>query len=83
MWREYVFKADEPFVARIDGQHYVICDESPDVQLRGFGGDPFEIKFHDGRVVKTTNLWCQGAIPERFRDRLPDNAVFLQGRRLI
>lgn len=43
----------------------------------GFGGAKFEIAFHDGRKVTSRNLWCQGHIPENFRERLPDNAVFL------
>jgi hypothetical protein len=29
----------------------------------------------DGRSIKTNNLWFGGVIPERFRDRLPDNAI--------
>lgn len=44
----------------------------------GHSGSEFRIRFDDGRVVTTTNLWAGGEIPEHFRDRLPNNAVFLQ-----
>ena len=43
----------------------------------GFGGQRFDIEFLDGRRMTSTNLWCNGHIPERFKSRLPDNARFL------
>lgn len=58
-------------------EHYIIEIESDSSGFRGYGGAPFYIKFNDGRIVKTTNLWCQGDIPERFWDIMPDNAMFL------
>ncbi|WDP93379.1 MAG: hypothetical protein HUN04_22710 [Desulfobacter sp.] len=61
--------------AIIDGSHYIIRAETDG--LRGFGGRKFIIQFFDGRIIETNNLWCQGEIPDRFRKRLPDNAVFL------
>lgn len=62
-------------VAIIDGTHYYIDDED-DSRFRGFDGAKFVIKFHDGREVTTTNLWCQGDIPDEFRDLFPNNADF-------
>jgi hypothetical protein len=78
-WYEKIILANYKQVARINGRHYVIEDEAGDTifGFRGFNGQEFTIKFFDGRVVKTTNLWFQGVIPERFRDRLPDNAEFV------
>ena len=61
-----------------NGEHYTIV-KSSNTCFKGFGGAKFTIRFHDGRVVKTDNLWCQGDIPERFRDELPDNAVLIDG----
>lgn len=64
-------------VAIIDGTHYYIGDEdSKETYFRGFAGAHFTIRFYDGRVVETTNLWCQGDIPEEFRDLFPNNAEF-------
>jgi predicted RNA-binding Zn-ribbon protein involved in translation (DUF1610 family) len=78
-WTEKIQDADEPNSVRIDGTCYWIGKEDSDEphNWRGFGGHQFTIVFHDGRQVITTNLWCLGHIPERFRERLPDNAVFL------
>jgi hypothetical protein len=71
--------AKHPSFVRANGRHYIIGDEEGNLVfgMRGFGGERFIVKFHDGRIVKTTNLWAQGVIPERFRDRLPDNAEFV------
>lgn len=68
---------DRGRVVRHDGTHYIIGPEhNGPSHLRGLGGARMVIKFHDGREAVTTNLWCQGVIPERFRSRLPDNASF-------
>lgn len=76
-WLELVAVKDEPCMVRRDGMHYCINDEKS-IGMRGFGGTRFKIQFHDGRYVESTNLWCQGHIPEHFRDLLPDNAVFIR-----
>ena len=60
----------------VDGNHYMISAVADTYPL-GFGGELFIIKFFDGRIIKTNNLWSQGSIPDRFREMLPDNAVFL------
>jgi hypothetical protein len=41
---------------------------------RGFDGTAYFVTRHGGTRQRTTNLWYQGEIPQRFRDRLPDNA---------
>jgi len=48
-------------------------DESYTDGFQGFGGRTFSIKMKDGTELTTDNLWCQGRIPARFRDQLPDN----------
>lgn len=63
-------------IAIIDGTHYFIGDEDSQSGFRGFGGARFQIEFNDGRKVVTTNLWCQGDIPEFWRNKFPDNAKF-------
>lgn len=76
-WHEKIGIKDRPEVARIEGTHYYIGGES-ERGFRGFSGHRFRIRFNDGREVESTNLWCQGKIPERFAERLPNNAVFVQ-----
>jgi len=61
------------------GQCY--CDggevKNPDQHpFLGCAGRRFWIRFFDGRTITTNNLWCQGEIPEEFREELPDNAEF-------
>lgn len=78
-WIKYVDKVDHPYCVRVDGSHYYIGIEHPGHSaFQGFGGKKFIIKFNDGRKIVSTNLWHQGEIPSRFRDRLPDNAKFGQ-----
>lgn len=69
---------ENPRTARIEGSHYYIGDEEDKGGFRGYGGSLFIIKFDDGRIIKTTNLWCQGTIPQHKRESLPNNAVFLK-----
>lgn len=61
---------------RIGGQHYMgRAGEKGD----GCGGRTFRIRMLEtGEEFETSNLWHQGRIPTHFRDRLPDNAVFVQ-----
>lgn len=63
----------------IDGVHYRIRPDRPNPGPGcGYGGRKFTIRFHDGREVRTRNLWYQGPIPPAWRDRLPDNAEFVK-----
>lgn len=74
-WNDLIPKKEDPKSVRIDGEHYWLGNNTD--RWRGFGGREFKIKFHDGRIVETTNLWHNGTIPESFRDKLPDNAEFI------
>jgi len=76
-WVEWEKRKDDPRVARIEGGHYRYSDPT-DKGFRGFGGRKFVIQFDDGRLIESSNLWFQGDIPDRFRERLPDNAKFVQ-----
>ena len=42
---------------------------------KGFGGDNWIIRFHDGREVKSSSLWCMGQIPEEWKPRIVENAT--------
>jgi hypothetical protein len=81
-WNGWVRRKKDKFVARVGHRHYYIDDEKNTGGFRGFGGSKFIIKFNNGRIVETTNLWCQGIIPESFYDRLQDNAVFINEKEL-
>ena len=72
-------EVNSPIPAIINGTHYMVHPDVPGkTPFRGFGGREFKIRFNDGKEIVTHNLWCQGDIPESHRDKLPDNAVFLQ-----
>lgn len=69
------------------GRHYQIGDESEVEGARrrnggwglGCGGTEFTVEYlADGRRVVTHNLWVQGLVPPHFRERLPDNARFIE-----
>lgn len=65
----------------IDGHHYILGPQGSGVpsQYRGFSGRKFIIqRLSDGRTIETVDLWHQGKIPQHFRDRLPDDAVFVR-----
>ena len=77
-WHEKLAGKDAPQSVRVEGRHFWI---EPDQPGRGgcgmgHGGSKFDIRFHDGRKVVSRNLWAQGDIPNHFKARLPDNAVF-------
>ena len=80
-WRELLEEDKQlpPHVScMINGTHYRICDENSKSH-KGFGGREFHIKFNDGTIVTTTNLWCQGEPSKEWIDKFPDNAIFLNG----
>lgn len=75
-WIELVEERGDPRHLVSNGHHYTIHDENMR-GMRGFGGRKWAVYFHDGRREITTNLWHQGEVPERFRERLPDNATLM------
>lgn len=77
-WEKKLLVKDNPETARIDHVHYHIAPDNPKASFIGYGGRQFVIEFFDGRNVRTKNLWCNGEIPKRYRNELPDNAKFIQ-----
>ena len=77
-WQEIINEKDYHVI--VDGVCYyydpnkIINTNLP--QYNSYAGRIFKILFNDGRIVLTNNLWCNGDIPEKFREQLPDNAVF-------
>ena len=76
-WLERSRHYHDPQSAVIGGRAYFIGKEDVPDGLKGFNGCQLTIKFNDGRVVTTTNLWTQGEIPVGFNAMMPDNAVFV------
>jgi len=74
-WGEVLKRQEalDPRLVIAAGHAYSIgsSDDNP----RGFGGQRWSIKFHDGRLVSTCSLWHMGEVPSEWRERLPDNAV--------
>ena len=80
-WLERVRQPDRMNVAIIDESrgrcYYTVGDRTGPSDCLGYGGQRFDIEFHDGRQVTTNDLWFGGEVPQRFLDRLPANARFL------
>lgn len=77
-WLDRIEAQADPKACVVNGNSYHDAGKrtgTPDHCL-GFGGRQFRIVFTDGRVIETNNLFGQGPVPERFRDRLPDTARF-------
>jgi len=78
-WTEVIEEYKKGNKVVIDGHAYVIGNEEARGGFRGFGGRSFIIEFYDSRqTIVSTNLWHNGEIPKRFRDKLPDNARFIK-----
>jgi hypothetical protein len=75
-WTALVQKKESLESVRISGNHYTIGNGSKRL-YRSYDANVFCIRFHTGREVTTDDLWHNGEIPDHFRKRLPDNAVFL------
>lgn len=77
-WNEIVLEKDKHIF--INGNSYVVGNESAPGAFRGFGGRAFYIEALDGSgvVIRTTNLWMQGTIPATHRDVLRDTHRFVQ-----
>lgn len=81
-WYSHYLLKNSKIVARIKGHHYRIGVKTNDPnRWKGMGGSKITIKFNDGRIIHTDNLWHQGEIPERWKERMPDNATFIKEKK--
>jgi len=54
------------------------CDPKVTGVYKGHGGRKFKIKKNDSdEIYETDNLWCQGDVPEHFKEEIPNNAEFV------
>ena len=58
----------------IDWGNYYHVEPDTDRGPTGMGGRLYRVHILNGETFHTRNLWHEGKIPDRFRDRLPDNA---------
>ena len=61
--------------ATINGEHYVIGPEK--AKLKGFNGIQHVIRFNDGHITTTSNLWYNGEVPKHWKEQFPNNAEFI------
>ena len=82
-WFDKVEMAEEfkSIRAVYDNEHYMVFPIADEKRIPssclGYGGAHFAVLFNDGRVLYTNNLRSNGRVPMRFRDRLPNNALYL------
>lgn len=78
-WEDLIAKDADGRGVVIEGVHYRLGQNGDRPgPYNGFAGTRYDIEFDDGRRVTTHDLWYQGPVPPKFRDRLPDNARFVQ-----
>lgn len=78
VWRDNGDITEErAVVIRCGGKHYLLYPKGANDQCSGFGGREFSFYVqngpHAGKVITSTNVWCQGEIPAEVD--LPDNAI--------
>lgn len=82
-WQEIVEDKNNVRRVFVNGTSYWRKDyrkniRKEDEHVLGFSGSIFKIKMNDGSEYTTNDMWSTGLIPERFKERLPDNAIFLK-----
>lgn len=80
-WSDIQKTIDDPRRVIVKGvaywrKDYINVDKRLEHTL-GFSGHVFGIKMNTGEEYTTNDLWRNGDIPERFREVLKDNAIFL------
>lgn len=74
-WNEIVRTKEQHIF--INGECYTDGgDEITFLNLMGFGGRKFYIQFHSGEILETNNLWYRGTVPDEYKEKLKDNAIF-------
>ena len=64
----------------VNGEAYFMTpDAVPGTSFVGFGGSKFNIQRLDSEeIIVSHNLWCNGTVPDHFKERIPNNAKFLR-----
>lgn len=82
-WNDIISEREKHII--INGDCYYDAGNMPDsyTGFLGHSGRKFYIKYFDGRIMSTNNLWYNGTVPEEFRNQLKDNATFCAKAELI
>lgn len=82
IWAEDCRTEEEEPVFRFKGEHFVIAAEDEETSFRGGSGRLYYVYYckgpFAGKIIKTTNLWSQGIVPEKYENLLPDNATLME-----
>lgn len=80
-WTDAIESTKRDNVMIVDHIVYSVVPEKPNTpnSFKGFGGAKFTF-IKDGKTIESTNVWCGGDIPKHFWNRIPDNAIMIQGR---
>ena len=75
-WKEIIKEKDKYII--IDGTCYMLGESlsTHNTDIAGFGGRTFYIRYFDGRVIQTNNLWLNGTVPNKYKNILKDEAEF-------
>lgn len=71
---DFVAEADNPRSIRVHGQLIWDCTGENWLSIDSGWHD---VRFYDGRKIRTKALGAPKRIPEAFREALPDNAIFV------
>lgn len=78
MFWEEVAKDETTII--INGIAYRLGEEV--APMKGYGGRKFIFRMNNGKIITSTNVWCQGQIPRTHRERLPDNATLVKEKEI-
>ena len=84
-WEEKVEQLKTKQVVIVDGHYYVVGPNKEPSKFNGFGGRWFAYKllaFPD-KTFSTCDMWHAGTIPTHFRDKLKDNAEWIDDKKWI
>jgi hypothetical protein len=76
-WQDVIDEYSSGAIIVIEGQVYNVGDETTSRYSKGFDGKCFKIKRKTAEEFITSNLRCIGIVPEIFKDRIIDNALFV------
>ena len=80
-WNRWKKCGDMRSIIVADRAYWIGNEDSSPSHTRGFGGAPYLIHLFNvtpNKLMKSTNLWANGDIPERFKIRIANNAHFLK-----
>lgn len=81
----YQKNKDNPNWVIIDGYSWILGDikkQDKRSPLLGCGGSIMIAKKNDGTILEDRNWWGQGNIPPHFRNKIPDNTIWIKDLKL-